>query len=346
MRNILIVICLLLLEINVQAQVGGLRSFESLSVPVSAAQAGTGGVNVSSTLEDPTFTFSNPALLRESFRNKLSITYTSYIAGIDYTAIAYPFQLKNVGLVSVGLQYFNFGDFEGFDDTGARTQNFSASDYALSVSHSRKAGNFRYGASLKFVNSSISGFNSNAFLFDFGGVFIHPEKEFNVALVVKNAGFLLSEFTSTSNTRLPFDVQLGTTFKPQYAPFRFTLTTYNLWRGDITFFDPEVMEDNPGTIDRIFRRVAFGTEVLIAKSFNLRLGYNHLVRRELRLEEVSGGAGFSFGFLLKIKAFELAYTRSLYHVSGGNNYFTVTTDFGRILKKKKTKTGNLIEDGE
>ncbi|MEM7548829.1 MAG: type IX secretion system protein PorQ [Bacteroidota bacterium] len=342
-KSIPFVLLIGLFSLEIRAQIGGRRSFESLNVPQSAAQASLGGVNVSNSLIDPALILSNPALLREGFENRLTLTYSSYVAGIDYTSFVYPFQFKDVGLFSVGVQYFNFGDFEGFDDTGAPTNDFQASDFVISVSHSRSAGNFRYGASIKLARESIDNFGATAFLFDLGGVFIHPEKEFNVGLAIKNTGFLLSDFSETSDSSVPFDVQIGTTFKPKYMPVRFSLTTYNLWTGDVTFFDPEISEDSPSTIDRVFRRVAIGTELLLSKGVNVRVGYNHLVRQELRLEEASGGAGFSFGFLVKIKAFEISYTRSLFHVAGGNNYFTLTTDFKRILKKKQSKTGSLLE---
>jgi len=59
-----------------------------------------------------------------------------------------------------------------------------------------------------------------------------------------------------------------------------------------------------------------------------------LIRQELRLQETSGGAGFSYGLLVKIKAFEMAYSRALYHVAGGTNYITLTSDLSKFIIKK------------
>ena len=121
-------------------------------------------------------------------------------------------------------------------------------------------------------------------------------------------------------------------------PFRLSLAGYNLGLVNEKLFDPtgtgegELTEVNG--VDRVMRHLALGTEILVHNNFNLRFGYNHLVRKELRLAETSGGAGFSFGFLLRIKSFELAYTRSIYHTGGGYDYFTLVSDLNSFIKKR------------
>ena len=74
--------------------------------------------------------------------------------------------------------------------------------------------------------------------------------------------------------------------------------------------------------------------MIIHENFQLRIGYNHLLRQELKLETASGGAGFSFGFMLKIKKFEFSYGRALYHTAGGSNVLQLNTDLSGWVKKK------------
>src|SRR5690606_18191158 len=182
-------------------------------------------------------------------------------------------------------------------------------------------GIFTLGANIKFAQSSIDAYAASAVLLDLGGIYAHPEKEFTVGMVIKNFGLVLQDYTQGSSSNLPFDVQIGTTFKPQYMPFRFSVTAYKLTRGDIAYFDSGLQgnKEAPGFVDKVFRHITLGTEILLSPNFNLRVGYNHLVRKELRLEETSGGAGFSAGFMFRIKAFEFAYARRFYHVAGGSN---------------------------
>jgi len=120
-------------------------------------------------------------------------------------------------------------------------------------------------------------------------------------------------------------------------PFRFHFNAYQLGRGDITYHNPDDPNalDVPGTFDKVMSHFVLGGEFLITKKVNVRFGYNHLIRQELKLENTLGGAGFSGGFMFRIKAFEFSYTRSWYHVSGGMNYFGLTSDFSSLFKKKR-----------
>src|SRR5690606_30809834 len=101
----------------------------------------------------------------------------------------------------------------------------------------RTMGVFTLGANLKFAQSYLDSYTASAVLLDIGGIYAHPEKDFTVGMVIKNFGVVVKDYTEGSGSNLPFDVQIGTTFKPQYMPFRFSLTAYNLTRGDIAYFD-------------------------------------------------------------------------------------------------------------
>jgi len=121
-------------------------------------------------------------------------------------------------------------------------------------------------------------------------------------------------------------------------PVRFSITSYNLYKGDLTFFDPAgevtLIKTKAVTFDKVFRHFNIGTEFLIHRNFHIRAGYNHLIRKELRLDAKSSGAGISFGFAMHVKTFEFAYTRAIYHVTGVGNYFTVSTNMHSIIRKK------------
>ncbi|HSI90363.1 MAG TPA: hypothetical protein VK927_04560, partial [Adhaeribacter sp.] len=88
------------------------------------------------------------------------------------------------------------------------------------------------------------------------------------------------------------------------------------------------------------RHFVVGGEFMFSPNFNVRFGYNHLRRRELRTENKAGGAGLSVGAMIRIKGFELDYSRAYYHVSGGANYFTVSTSLSRFLKKNLPEPGS------
>lgn len=278
----------------------------------------------------------NPALLVDDVHLRASISYVDYLADIRYTSLAYAQKMEKVGMWGVGLQYFDYGDFVGFDEAGNEAADFRARDFAAIISHSRTVGVFTLGASLKWAQSYLGTYTASAVLLDIGGTYKHPEKKLTVGLTIKNAGIVVNAFTDGADSKLPFDVQIGTTFQPEHMPIRFSITAYNLSRGDIAYYDSSLRnnQDEPGAVDKVLRHAAIGAEVLLSKNVNLRFGYNHLVRKELRLEETSGGAGFSMGLMFRVKSFELAYSRSFYHVAGGSNVFTLASDLSTYIKKK------------
>jgi hypothetical protein len=323
------------------AQLGGRSSYAFLQLPSHARLSALGGVNISLSDRDVNMLLSNPALLDSGMHNQLAFSFVPYYASISYSSLAYARQVGKTGLWGAGLQYMSYGEMPQTDASSNDLGTFRANDFAFTVTHAHTRGNFTIGANLKLVGSTIETYSAYALLADMGSVFKHPEKDLKIALTVSNFGFRLSNYTEGDQADLPLDVQIGTTFKPKFMPFRFSFTAHHLQRFDIAYNDPSqnytldangnVVKPEIGITDKIARHLVFGGELLLHKSFNLRFGYNHLINRELRLVNASGGAGFSFGAMLRVKAFEVAFSRMYYHAAGGRNSFTFICDMGRLI---------------
>jgi hypothetical protein len=321
------------------AQLGGQRAFEFLNIPANARLAALGGVNITSGRNDPGMITSNPALLHSKWANKLAINRLGYFADINQTSLNYARNFEKAGVWALNLSYLDYGKIESRDENGFLNGEFSAAEYSFGISHSLIFGPFQAGATIKIAVSDLAGFNASALLFDLGGIFKHPEKDLTVGLAVKNLGLIVSDYTEINNSQLPLDIQVGASFKPEFMPFRFSLTARNLTRDDVVFFDPAAnmllgSDSKTGVGEEIFRRLVIGTELLLSDNFQLRVGYNHLLRQELKQEAPSGGAGFSFGFMFHVKRFEFSYARALYHAAGGSNTIQLVTDLSGITKKK------------
>lgn len=321
-------------------QVGGNRSYEFLNIPYSARVSGLGGVNVSQVDQEVNLFLSNPALIGDTLSGYASASYLAYFANINFATFAYARRVDEVGgMLSIGIQHIALGSIDGFDASGNATQPFSSGETAITFSHSRKARNFRMGVNMKIVASNIASYRSSALLFDLGGVFVHPEKQLNIGMTLKNVGFVLSDFTEESNSNAPIDVQLGATFKPEHMPLRFSITAYQFSNGgrDIAYYEPSngLQISEPSGFDKFARHFVIGTELLLSKNVNVRLGYNHLVRKELSLESKAGGAGISYGFMFRVKAIEFAYSKGGYHVAGGAHHFTLAFNTNTVLRRGK-----------
>ncbi|UII21231.1 type IX secretion system protein PorQ [Fulvivirga ligni] len=335
MKKGISIVCLLFICVQTYGQVGGKHSFEFLSVPNNARTVGLGGKNVSIYNEDLNLLADNPAAVGDSLSGYLTFNYLAYFADIHSASFVYKHDFDKWGSWYVGTNHFSYGNITSYDDTGAELGEFNAGETVFFIGRSHQISYFTLGATLKYINSNITAYTSNALAMDLGGVFKHPKLNLTAGLVFKNVGVMLSDYSETSDTKLPFDVQVGVSFKPEHMPLRFSFTGYNLADRNSTYYDANGSEDEPGAFDKMFRHVVVGTEVLITKNLNIRFGYNHLIRQELKLEDGAHGAGFSYGLMFRIKAFEFAYSRGGYHAAGGSHSFTLTTNTNLFLRKRK-----------
>lgn len=316
------------------AQTAERKSFGFLEVPNNARLSAVGGVNVSLADRDINLFFYNPALISDSLGGFASASYQFYIADIGQATFSYAHNFSGIGTLLFGIQHLSYGNIKGYDASGAEIGDFKSGETVLVIGKSHQVSNFRLGVNIKAAFSNIAGYRASALMLDMGGLFIHPDQDFSVGISIKNLGFVLSEYSETSSSHLPFDVQLGTTFKPEHMPIRFSLTAYNLVESDVTYYNPQDGQAEPGTLDKVLRRLTFGAEVLVHRNVNLMIGYNYLVHQELKLVDAGGAAGLSFGFSARIKSFEFVFSRSAYLVGNAGYAFTLSKNIDNMMKRR------------
>lgn len=229
----------------------------------------------------------------------------------------------------------SYGEITGFDASGFELGSFDSGETALFISKSHQVSNFRVGVNLKTVFSNIAGFRSSAVMVDLGGTFIHPTQDLTIGLAFKNLGFVISEYSETSDTQVPFDVQVGATFKPEHMPLRFSITAYNLAQPGNVYDNPDDENDDAGSLDKLMRHITMGAEILFHRNVNVLVGYNFLRQQELKTE-TSGGTGFTIGASVKIKTIDIVFSRSSYSVGNAAYAFTISTDIDNMIFRKRT----------
>ncbi|WP_201983497.1 type IX secretion system protein PorQ [Hymenobacter rubidus] len=326
-------------------QLGGRTVFPFLDLPPSAQLAALGGMSVSARNDDPTMLFGSPALLNPEMDGRLALSYVAYVADIKQSTAAYVFNTQKAGRFGIGVTYLNYGSLHSYDAAGNSLGTFSVNEYTVGVSDSYTKGKFTFGATTKLAVSSIAGSRSLAGVADAGVVYKHPTSDFTAGLAVKNAGYQFSPYPGTDRGPLPLDVQIGATVKPEHMPIRFSLTAHHLQQWDIQYLDPNARGalDASGVSkaptksfgDNLARHFTASAALVLGKGFNVRVGYNHLQRRELRLDNTSGSAGLSFGVMLKISTFQIDYTHATLQAAGSSEYFTISRNLNSLFKKKE-----------
>jgi hypothetical protein len=313
---------------------GGRNKLDFLQLPTQAKSTALGANHLTISGNDPALFIQNPALLDSSKADNVSVNLMPYLADTRFVNAAYARRVsKSAGVWAVGLQYLNFGTMVETDDIGNVIGEFRAADYGISAGYGHTLGAFTVGGTLKFVGASVQSYNVFGLALDWGGVFKHPDQDLTVGFVVKNLGFVKQNYTGASDPTLPLDVRLGLTFKPEYMPIRVSLTAHHLNRFDMVYNDPNLFftyDDNGnkipkkvGVAEKLGRHISLGAEALIHSNFRIMLGYDHLLRQELRLANRGALAGFSFGAWLRIKRFEVGYGRAQYVPGFGSSSLSI-----------------------
>jgi hypothetical protein len=319
------------------AQSGGDRSFNFIDVAQCPRVTGLGGSNITLSDADGNMFLSNPGLLSEGSHGQASFNHYFYYSGVRFNSFSYVHTIEKTGTWGLGVQQAGYGNLESFDPSGNSLGTVQAGEYAIVLGNAHRAGNFIMGGNLKFAFSNIASYRASAFMADIGGVFKHPSQDLTLGLVIHNLGFIMHDYTETSSSRVPFDVRAGITFKPEHMPFRFSITFQHLTQGNI-LYDNSLLyanQDKPSGFDKIFSHIVIGSELILNKNLSFFGGFNHLIRKELSLQQVSGGAGFSYGLMIKIKAFSLSYAGAFYHVAGGTHHLGLSVNTSTFYKRKK-----------
>lgn len=352
MRYFLSILILCVVFSSIQAQIGGRTSYDFLGLSENARIAAIGGDNVSVVDKDPNLSRFNPAAINDSMVGYVSVNYLPFYADVNKSSVTGVFDFGKVGPLAIGVQYISYGEIDEVDFSGNQLgQVFTPREYALSVGKSHVIGPFSMGANLKFVGSHIGDYSAFATMIDAGGIWKHPSRAFTIGMTVNNLGVNLKRYQPDSPVNLPLDVKLGASYKLEHMPLRFSTTIHHLHKYDIQYLDPvrsattdadgnEVLGEKKVS-EQIARHFIFGGEFLLADGFHLRVGYNHLRRKELRRDVKAGGAGFSFGCMLRVKRFEFNYSRTYFHVVGGSNVLTLTTNLQGMISKKARPTKDI-----
>ena len=335
MRQKALSLLLVLAVLPVRAQTGGDNTYEFLNLGHSAFASATGGMTVSGKRDDLSLSYFNPALLSASMDNDVSLSFTTWVAGIKYGYVSYARHTETKGTIAGGLSFISYGRFTEADAAGNITGTFSASEYAFNILWSLEIDSaFTVGINLKPVLSHLESYFSAGICADLGATYHNTRLLLDAGLVIRNAGLQLKSYTGAGGEPLPFEIIAGVTKRLAHAPFSFSMTVRHIEKPNL-IYDYDSGDDIPagGLGENILKHIIVGVEILPADSFWAGLGFNYQRRSEMRTRQNTGLAGFSAGFGFRTNSFELSYGHEAFHPAGGSNHLTVTLRPELIIKK-------------
>jgi hypothetical protein len=319
-------------------QIGGKSVYQFLNLVTSPRQAALGGKVLTIFDEDVNQAHFNPATINPEMDNHLAVNYGSYFGAVTYGTAAYAYTYdRHLQTFHAGVNYVNYGKFEGYDENGNQTSSFTGSEMALSLGYSYNVPftNFYLGANAKLISSTLESYTSYGGAVDLGALFIDEGNDVNWALVVRNIGTQITTYSGTQE-KLPMEILAGVSQEVENVPIRWHLTLENLQQWNIAFSNPNRVvgsidgsstKEKVGFMNNALRHVVFGVELFPQKGFNLRFGYNFRRAEELRVVDQRNFSGISLGFGLKMGKMKFNYSHSRYSLAGNTNLFGLTINF-------------------
>jgi len=334
------IVCTLLLLTNLICfgQIGGRSVYQFLNLVTSPRQAALGGKTITIYDNDVNQAHFNPATINAEMDNKLALNYGSYFGEVTYGTAAYAYTYdRHLQTFHAGVNYVNYGNFDGYDENGQATSSFTGSEMALSFGYAYNIPftSFYIGANAKLISSTLESYNSFGAAIDIGGLFIDERNDVNWALVIRNIGTQITPYAETRE-KLPLEVLVGVSQLMENVPIRWHLTLENMQQWNIAFSNPNRAEgslDGGSTPEKVsvfnnaLRHVVVGAELFPDKGFNIRLGYNFRRAEELRILEQRNFSGISVGIGLKIRKLKFNYSYSRYTLAANTSLFGLTIDF-------------------
>jgi hypothetical protein len=331
--------------------IGGNSVFNFVNLSHTPQLTALGGINTSVSSNDAGMAFYNPALLSQAMHTQLNLVFNDFYSGVKTWHMNFAWHhVQTKTNFSYGLHYSHYGNITATDAAGNILGQLKPTDWVmqLSASHAYKE-KWNLGATLKYINSNYGMYRANGLVLDIGLLFKDSVKSFTASVLVKNAGFQLKRYgTSSARGDLPFDLQAGITQRLKNAPFSFSFTVHHLHLFDLTYNDTVFNSANNFdnsksgfSFDKLLRHFVLAATIHIDKKLEATIGYNHIRRKELSIGKDGNGLnGFSAGVAVLLNKIQIRLARSNYQ----NN--TAYNQLGLNLKLNEyfglSKTGKKI----
>ena len=337
LKKLLLYVLLFICAVS-YSQIGGKYTYPFLNLVTSPRQAALGGKVITIYDDDVNQAHFNQATINDEMDNHLALNYGNYFKEVTYGTASYAYTYdRHLQTFQAGVNYVNYGSFEGYDENGQPTSSFTGSEMALSLGYSYNIPNtdLHIGASAKLITSSLETYHSFGGALDIGALYIDERNDVNWALVIRNIGTQFSTYNGI-NEKLPLEIMAGVSQELENVPIRWHLTLENLQQWNIGFANPaqsqpslngEVTDEKVSFVNNALRHVIMGVELFPKKAFNLRVGYNFRRAEELRLVEQRNFSGVSLGFGLKMNKLKFNYSYSKYTLAGNTSLFGLTMNF-------------------
>lgn len=330
------------LRMNAQVTNG---TYRSLTDANSARVVALGGLPLAihdGDLQTATF---NPSAICPAMHNQMTVSYVGdFNIGTHYASAQYSRTFEKLGSFAASVQYYNYGNMPYVSESGHVDENtFSVSDYAITLGWGRELSDkWSIGANLKYAGLQYESYHGGALAVDVAATY-WSYTNWAFTLAARNIGMQIFNDFDNRNVKLPLSIDFMASKKLDHLPLTIYLAfddiqQWNKIHTDTLVspnYDPTTgLYKEPTNTAKFFTNLAchlvIGGELEIGKNLVLRASYNYGTRYNMGVPEKRTLVGFSAGIGVKIKAFEIDYTRSRNNIVGSPNFLTLRIDLSKF----------------
>lgn len=196
--------------------------YESLNYwyhPHSVSTVGALSLSVSAESDrlNPAYIYNN-----EKIMNLSVVQYPSEITS-QMAQVFYP---KKKYVLGASIRHISYGIFEGYNDEGIFTSNYSAADtwFTISAAKSYLSEKIQVGGSAGYFNSNIGSFSAALFTGTIGVSLNIPKQNMNIGIAVRNISIEIKSFSPNKND-IPFLINFSTSKKLAYLPLSISINS-------------------------------------------------------------------------------------------------------------------------
>lgn len=319
-------------------------TYAFLKATNSARVAALGGLPLPILDGDIQTALFNPSSISSEMHNKVGISYVDYFTDINFGTVQYARSYDKLGSFAATVQFHNYGKFQETSESAMVLGTFTGSDFSVNLGWGRRlTPHWSIGAAIKYAGLQYESYAAGAIAVDVAGNYL-SDAGWLFSLTARNIGVQLFNQFDNHDVRLPFTMDLGVSKRLEHLPLTLMFWYDDIQRWNKMYDDPLDLNSNTdpftGEVQEekalarfgknLFSHVVAAGELNLGKNLALRAAYNYGQHRTMDVPSERTLVGFSAGFSVKIKMFELSYARARSSINASPNYLTLTMDLNKF----------------
>ena len=289
----------------------------------------------------------NPSAISSEMNNQMTLSYVGdFNLGTNFATAQYSHTFERLGSFAASVQYYNYGNMQYASESGYTDgSTFNVSDYAVTIGWGRElTDKWSIGANLKYAGLQYESGRAGALGVDVAGTY-WSYSDWAFTLAARNIGRqLFCKEMYLENKWLPFSLDFMASKKLDHLPLTIIMGYKDIQHWNKLYEDPLDLAgyydpitgvyQEPSKVSQFFTNLGchlvIGGEMAVGKNLFLRASYNYETHRNMGVPEARSLVGFSAGFGIRVKAFQIDYARSRNNIVGSPNFLTLRVDLSKL----------------